>query len=115
MKMPGQCARYFFCVSRIRSFIAIEQLNRLVEIIPVVFPLHQADEQKMAEHYGEIRAALECSGQPIGVNDLWIAAHARSLDCPKHGRYLGSRFINYGENHAETINRRYESRHEGER
>ncbi len=53
----------------------IEKLNRLIEIIPVVFPEHQ-----MAEHYGEIRAILEQSGQPIGANDLWIAAHARSLD-----------------------------------
>lgn len=31
-----------------------------------------------AYHYGSIRAALEQSGQPIGVNDLHIAAHARS-------------------------------------
>jgi len=52
----------------------IEKLNRLIEIIPVVFPEHQ-----VAEHYGEIRAVLERSGQPIGANDLWIAAHARSL------------------------------------
>ena len=31
-----------------------------------------------AEHYGQIRAALQKSGQPIGNNDLWIAAHARA-------------------------------------
>jgi tRNA(fMet)-specific endonuclease VapC len=31
-----------------------------------------------AYHYGSIRAALEKIGQPIGVNDLHIAAHARS-------------------------------------
>jgi tRNA(fMet)-specific endonuclease VapC len=30
-------------------------------------------------HYGEIRAALRAAGQPIGPNDLWIAAHARAL------------------------------------
>ena len=29
-------------------------------------------------HYGEIRVALERAGQPIGNNDLWIAAHARA-------------------------------------
>lgn len=29
-------------------------------------------------HYGQIRAALERQGTPIGVNDLHIAAHARS-------------------------------------
>ena len=33
---------------------------------------------KAAQHYGAIRAALERDGQPIGVNDLHIAAHARS-------------------------------------
>ena len=30
-------------------------------------------------HYASIRAALERSGQLIGPNDLWIAAHARAL------------------------------------
>jgi tRNA(fMet)-specific endonuclease VapC len=33
---------------------------------------------KSAAHYGEIRANLEKQGTPIGVNDLHIAAHARS-------------------------------------
>lgn len=33
---------------------------------------------KAAQHYGQIRAALELAGPPIGVNDLHIAAHARS-------------------------------------
>ena len=32
-----------------------------------------------APHYAEIRAALKRSGTPIGANDLFIAAHARSL------------------------------------
>lgn len=32
-----------------------------------------------AQHYGAIRANLEKSGQTIGVNDLHIAGHARSL------------------------------------
>lgn len=31
-----------------------------------------------AAHYGDIRANLEKKGTPIGVNDLHIAAHARS-------------------------------------
>ena len=31
-----------------------------------------------AAHYGDIRAELERRGTPIGVNDLHIAAHARS-------------------------------------
>jgi len=33
---------------------------------------------KAAQHYGQIRAVLERRGTPIGVNDLHIAAHARS-------------------------------------
>jgi tRNA(fMet)-specific endonuclease VapC len=33
---------------------------------------------KAAQHYGGIRATLAKRGQTIGVNDLHIAAHARS-------------------------------------
>lgn len=33
---------------------------------------------KAAGHYGDIRADLERKEKPIGVNDLHIAAHARS-------------------------------------
>jgi tRNA(fMet)-specific endonuclease VapC len=33
---------------------------------------------KAAAHYGEIRAELERTGTPIGVNDMHIAGHARS-------------------------------------
>ena len=33
---------------------------------------------KASQHYGAIRSQLEKAGQPIGVNDLHIAAHARS-------------------------------------
>jgi tRNA(fMet)-specific endonuclease VapC len=33
---------------------------------------------KASLHYGQIRTALERRGTPIGVNDLHIAAHARS-------------------------------------
>lgn len=35
-------------------------------------------DDKAAWQYGNIRATLEKIGQPIGVNDLHIAAHARS-------------------------------------
>ena len=34
--------------------------------------------EKAAAHYGDIRATLERQGKIIGVNDLHIAAHARS-------------------------------------
>jgi tRNA(fMet)-specific endonuclease VapC len=33
-------------------------------------------------HYGGIRAELEAAGEPIGQNDLFIAAHAFSLGLP---------------------------------
>lgn len=33
---------------------------------------------KAGQHYGNIRALLHKAGQPIGSNDLHIAAHARS-------------------------------------
>lgn len=33
---------------------------------------------KAAQHYGAIRASLERLGQPIGVNALHVAGHARS-------------------------------------
>ncbi|MFA7242111.1 MAG: type II toxin-antitoxin system VapC family toxin [Sulfuricellaceae bacterium] len=35
-------------------------------------------DEKAVWQYGHIRAALEKTGQPIGINDLHIAAHARS-------------------------------------
>jgi len=35
-------------------------------------------ENTAASHYGDIRADLEIKGTIIGVNDLHIAAHARS-------------------------------------
>lgn len=35
-------------------------------------------DEHAAHHYGSIRAALERAGTPIGVNDLHIAAQARS-------------------------------------
>ena len=37
-----------------------------------------AYDDKAAWQYGNIRSTLEKTGQPIGVNDLHIAAHARS-------------------------------------
>ncbi|GAA5008281.1 type II toxin-antitoxin system VapC family toxin [Acinetobacter puyangensis] len=34
----------------------------------------------LAFHYADIRTELTQKGELIGANDLWIAAHARSLD-----------------------------------
>ncbi len=36
--------------------------------------------QDTAPEYASIRVHLETKGKPIGPNDLWIAAHARSIN-----------------------------------
>ena len=36
----------------------------------------------VAREYGQLRAHLRSIGQPIGPNDLWIAAHALDRDVP---------------------------------
>lgn len=35
---------------------------------------------EVASHYARLRATLEADGQPMGANDLLIAAHALALD-----------------------------------
>jgi tRNA(fMet)-specific endonuclease VapC len=55
--------------------IALEKLEQLIRYIPVVMPTQEA-----AEKYAIIRSFLERIGQPIGNNDLWIAAHALSMN-----------------------------------
>ncbi len=55
--------------------IALEKLIQLIHYIPVIMPTEQT-----AEKYVIIRNFLEKNGQPIGNNDLWIAAHALSLN-----------------------------------
>ena len=52
------------------NLAAIEDFCSRLEVLPYG--------SKAAQHYGAIRAWLEKLGQPIGVNDLHIAAHARS-------------------------------------
>ena len=54
----------------LRSLAVVEDFCSRLEVLP--------DGAKAAQHYGSIRAALERRGQLIGVNDLHIAAHARS-------------------------------------
>lgn len=49
---------------------AIEDFCSRLEVLPY--------SAKAAQHYGAIRSTLEKLGQPIGVNDLHIAGHARS-------------------------------------
>lgn len=53
-----------------RSLAVVEDFVSRLEVLPYG--------SKAAQHYGNIRSALERRGQTIGVNDLHIAAHARS-------------------------------------
>ena len=46
-----------------------------------ILPLEIADfDEKAAMIYGEVRAALEKAGTPVGSMDMLIGAHALSLD-----------------------------------
>jgi tRNA(fMet)-specific endonuclease VapC len=56
---------------RDRSLEALAAFVTQVQILPFG--------SDAAHHYGEIRAALERLGTPIGGNDLLIAGHARAL------------------------------------
>ncbi len=56
--------------SRERAIAVINQLETMMLIAPLT--------ESVGEHYGQIRAALQRSGQIIGNNDLWLAAHARA-------------------------------------
>jgi len=55
----------------VRDGGALQGLLTFVEVLE--FP------EGSAEHYADIRADLEGRGEMIGANDLFIAAHARSL------------------------------------
>lgn len=52
----------------------LARVEGVLETIPVL-PLDQPTDTQ----YGGIRAELEAAGQPIGMNDLLIAAHAYAL------------------------------------
>ena len=50
----------------------IEAVLEALDVLPLAEPADRL--------YGEIRSWMERTGQPIGLNDLLIAAHARALD-----------------------------------
>lgn len=56
---------------RQQDSLALSEYLRHVEVLD--FP------DEAALHYAQIRAALKARGAMIGANDLFIAAHARSL------------------------------------
>ena len=53
-----------------QNLAVLEEFASLLQVLPY--------SAKASQHYGAIRSALEKAGCPIGVNDLHIAAHARS-------------------------------------
>ena len=53
-----------------RTLSVVEDFCTRLEVLPYG--------PKAAQHYGSIRSALEKRGETINVNDLHIAAHARS-------------------------------------
>jgi len=56
--------------ARQRAMAMIEQLGSVIQVVNL--------DENAGAHYGEIRAQLQATGQIIGNNDLWLAAHARS-------------------------------------
>ncbi len=56
--------------ARDRALTSIHQLESVIAVCALP--------EAAGEHYGQIRAYLQKNGQPIGNNDLWLAAHARA-------------------------------------
>jgi tRNA(fMet)-specific endonuclease VapC len=54
-----------------KAMLILEELTALIPVLPMA-----AD---AAKNYGTIRSDLAARGELIGNNDLWIAAHAKSL------------------------------------
>jgi tRNA(fMet)-specific endonuclease VapC len=72
----------------------VEQILAKISVLPL--------DGKVAEIYAEVRLELERKGQPIGANDLLIAAHALALDAVlvtdnvgEFGRVTGLRVENW--------------------
>lgn len=79
------------------SEAALANLQHLAGRLPV-----QTMSKDVAQAYGEIRSDLEQRGEIIGGNDLWIAAHARTLgltlvtnNTREFGRVAGLRYENW--------------------
>lgn len=54
--------------ARTKALAALQALQGLIRVEPLT--------EAVGEHYGKVRRTLERAGEPIGNNDLWIAAHA---------------------------------------
>lgn len=62
-----------FGAAKRRSVRLTRQVEAILSALPIL-PL----EAPVDEHYADIRLFLESAGQPIGPNDMIIAAHARA-------------------------------------
>lgn len=56
--------------AREKALATLKRLEASIQVMPLT--------EAAGQHYGQIRAALEIRGTPIGNNDLWLAAHARA-------------------------------------
>jgi tRNA(fMet)-specific endonuclease VapC len=54
-----------------RAMVILGELTALIPVLPMA--------ANVADMYGTIRSDLAARGELIGNNDLWIAAHAKSL------------------------------------
>jgi len=54
-----------------RAMSVLQELTALIPVLPMAV--------EVAKAYGVIRSDLAARGELIGNNDLWIAAHAKSL------------------------------------
>lgn len=66
---------YNGALKSIEAEAALNNVNHLAKRLPI-----QPMSIEVAETYGNVRSILEKNGQIIGGNDLWIAAHALTLD-----------------------------------
>lgn len=57
----------------VKARAVLEELANYIPVLPM--------SEDTAKDYADIRADLAEKGTPIGNNDLWIAAHARTLGC----------------------------------
>jgi len=55
-----------------RIRVLFDAVLKAMEVLPLLPPVEQ--------RYGQLRSSLATSGNPIGPNDTWIAAHALALD-----------------------------------
>jgi tRNA(fMet)-specific endonuclease VapC len=54
-----------------KAMLILEELTTVISVVPMA--------NDVAKAYGAIRSDLAARGDLIGNNDLWIAAHAKSL------------------------------------